>query len=458
MAVRGMWGSAARDGYNSLMEVTREDVTPCLVTFDIQVEPERYAEAVTKAKKDLGRRTEVPGFRRGKAPMAVLDRVLDPERVQELAGEYVMPDAVREVLKEHELDPWDSPSVEVLEAGGDEGFKFKATVPLSPQVELGQYVGLSVERAVRPVTDEVIDREIERLRQQHTRLEPKEEGEVGDEDYVFVSIQELDENGEPKGEPAFNTAVIGENVPDFDSNVKGMKKDETRDFTINYPEDWGEAERAGQSVQVRVSVTHIYSQVKPEVDDEFAKTAGGVDTVDALKEEIRSAAQRAFTQLADEQVDNDIVRQIVQGSKVDYPPQMLTHEFGHRVQDLFQDLQRRNMSFEQYLEQISQTEEQFRSAMEARIDQDLRVGLVLGEIAAKEEMQVSEEEIAQELDQIVQQSGSDEIREQAQTPQARSSVARRLMLRKSLEFLRGASNIIDVSGSQAAQAAENKEA
>lgn len=440
------------------MQVTREDISPCLVSFEIQLDPEQYVSALARARKDIGKRTEVPGFRKGKAPEAVLERVLDPERVENLAGELLMPDAVKEVLDEHDLDPWDSPSVEVLEASPESGFKFRTRVPLSPKVELGQYVGLEVDRIVRPVTDEVIDREIERLRAQHTTLEARQEGVVEESDYIFVSIQELDENGEPQGDPAHNSAVVGENISDFDEAVRGMAKDETKDFTINYPEDWGEPERAGKSVRARVTVSHIYRQAKPELNDEFAKTAGGQDTLEALREEIRKGAERAFQQMAHEQVENDLVRKIVENATVDYPPEMMQHEFGHRVGDLFQDLQQRKMSFEDYLQQTSRTEEQFRSDLEQRIDMDLRVGLVMSEVGRKEDIHVEESDIDAEVQAILASDASEQVRERADSPEGRSAIARRLLLRKTLEFLRSASNIKDVACTLDTEAQEAKEA
>lgn len=429
------------------MQVTREDVTPCLVSFEISLEPDKFASAVLRARKDLGSRTEVPGFRKGKAPMAILERVLDPERVNRIAGDYLMPDAVEQVLKEQELDPWDSPEVEVLQSDPETGFKFKARVPLSPQVELGPYVNLNVERVVRPVTDDVINGELERLRQQNTRLEPRTEGVVEPEDYVFATVQELNENDEPKGEPASHAAIVGENVPDFDREIIGMAKDEEKVFSMTYPADWGDAECAGKTTKVKVQVLHVYKQIKPEMNDDFAKQVGEFETLDALKAEIVKSAERAFKEMADEQTDAEIIRQVVEASKVSYPPQMLAHEFGHRVEELFKDLERKKTTFEDYLKQSNSTEEQFRRALEMQIDRDLRGQLVLSEIVDREKLKVTDEEVEETVSALAaeEREGSEAVAEYAASDKGKAAIRRRKLVTKVLEFLRQATNIKDVT-------------
>lgn len=441
------------------LQVVREDISPCLVSFEIQVGPERYASALDQARRELGRVTEVPGFRKGKAPMAILEKVLDPERVERLANETLMPDAVREVLDEHKLKPWDSPTVQVIESGPESGLKFRARVPLDPQVEPGPYVGLNVDRIVRPVTDEVVERELARMQDQHSRLEPREEGGVEQGDYIYFSLQELNEAGEPAGEAGFNSAVVGENLPDFDNGVLGAVREETRDIILNYPPDWQEPERAGKSAKVRVTISHIFRPVKPALDDEFANMVSEYQTLDELKQAIREAAGRAFQQMADEQVENDLVRQIVESSRVDYPPQMLEEEFRARVMDIYGELQQRGMTFQEYLERTGRTEEQFRSELEARIDRDIRVGLVLHEIGTREGLEVTPEEIDAQIQEMLSSPEADEdFRQRVNTPQARASIGRRIALRKTLDFLKAASNIHDVarSGDEAAPEAREE--
>lgn len=427
------------------MQVTREDVSPCLASLEIEVEAGTWASAIQKARADLGKRTEVPGFRKGKAPMSVLERYLDAERVDKLAADYAMADALEEVVREQDLDLWDDPAVEVLTSSPEAGLKFKAVVQLSPRVELGQYVGLEIERIVRPVTDKVVDQEIERLRREHTSLEPKEEALVA-EDYVFVAIQELDEEGSPKGEASHSAAVVGENVPDFDENITGLKPGESKRFDIHYPEDWSDTERAGSTVHVEVTISQAYRQVKPELTDEFAKTVGDYESLDVLKSEIRASAERAFAQLADDQVQDDILRKIVEGSRVDYPPQLLQRETARRVRDTFHELEHRQRTFEQYLEEMKITEDQFREILQARSDRDIRVGLILAEIGSKEDIQVSDEEIDEQVEgfRSAQTEQSDEILDFVESDSGRAAIARRRRTAKVLDFLRAASNIKDV--------------
>jgi len=429
------------------MQVTREDTSRCIVTLNIEVEAERYTAALAAARKRLGRNTEIPGFRKGKAPMAILERMLDPSRVSDVAGEILMPEAVEEALKEQEIEPWDSPTVEVLEAEDGKPFKFKTTIPLKPFIELGEYKGLEITRLVRPVTDDVVDHELERLQRQHTRMEPREDGPVQDEDYVFVSIQQMDDNGEPQGEPAYNAAVVGENVPDFDAQVKGMAKDEVKDFTINYPEDWQDAEQAGKTVHARVTVSQIYKQIKPELDAEFAKMVGEFADVDALKAHIREQAEQAFTQVADEQVENDILRKLVDNATVEYPPQMMQAEVRSRLRDLFHQLEHRQVTFEQYLEQSGQTEEQFRHALEIRVDTDIKVGLAVGAVADAEKLEVADEEVEAKISEMQegQEDAPAELGEYLNSDQGRESIRRRALFRKTLEFLKDSSNIKSVT-------------
>lgn len=440
------------------MHYKKEEVTPCLLSFEIQVEPERYAEAVARAKKELGKRTEVPGFRKGKAPAAVLDRVLDPERIASVASEYVMPDVMQEILEDLELEPWDVPTAEPLEPEAEGGFAFKALVPLRPSIELGNYKGLEVRRFVRPVTDEIVERELERLQKQNARLEPRAEGGAEEGDYLFVSVQELSEQEEPTGEPSYTGAVLGENVPDFDHNVKGMTAGETKDFVINYPQDWGEPERAGRSVKARVNVSHIYQQVAPEVNDEFAKSMGDFESLDKLKEEIRTSARTAFDELANEQVDGEIITQIIKASAIHYPPQMMEGEFNHRVRHFFEDLKARGMGFEEYLSKANLTEEQFRERIQAQVDGDIKVGLVLSEIGRAENIEVTDDELKARILQINKNDPElpREYREYVGSQVDKEAVRRRMQVTKVMEFLRNSSNIKDVTSTEQPPKVEKK--
>ena len=438
------------------MQLTREDVSPCLVNLEIQVEPEQYADALNRAKKHISKHTEIPGFRKGKAPAAMLERVIDQDRVASLANDYVMPEAYSEALKEQDLTPWDNPDVEILEQSPESGLKFKVSIPLVPMVELGQYKGLNIDRPVQPVTEQLVNRELDRLRKHHTKLEPKaEDGVVEDGDYIFVSIQELDENGENVGDPGYNAAVVGENVPDFDTQVKGMKAEEERELSLSYPEDWQEADKAGKTVRARVKVAQVYAQVVPELDEAFAKLAGDFESVDALREEIRHSAENALIEIADEQAEANMMRQVVQNAKIEYPPQMLTQEFQHRVGRQFQELKKKNLSFEQFLAENGMDEEQYKNNLSLRIDWDIRVSLSLSAISTEEKIDVTPEEIDAEVDTLSdsETTTAHELMEYLSTEKGREDFARRRRTNKVLEFLRESSNTRDVTVDPAAQEA-----
>jgi trigger factor len=230
-----------------------------------------------------------------------------------------------------------------------------------------------------------------------------------------------------------------------------MNKGETKSIELAYPEDHEDKEMAGQTSRVTVTVGDIKERQIPELDDDFVKAISEkseekIETVDQLKDKIRSAMEQAANDLADRQVESSLIEKIVEGSKVCFPDAMVEHEMEHRREDLLSELKSKNLTVEQYLEATGKTIEEIESSMKATVERDLRVSLVLDQISETEKIEVSDEEVEAEITKMAEESGypRESVAAYVDKTDSKDSIRNRLLRRKVLDFLVQASNINNV--------------
>ena len=432
----------------SFVAVTQQEQTkPCEMSLEIEVEPEVVSKAFDEAYVEVGRNTEVPGFRKGKAPRAILERHVSEERVKERAADKLVKPAYEQALEQAGIEPFGTAEYEVVRLADAEPFVFKARVPLPPSVELGEYVGVEVERLVPQVSDEEVDRELEEIRQRSAEVENVESRPIRRGDLAVIRLTERD------GDPGEKAVEVGRNLPSFDEGLVGMSAGETKTIELLYPEDYEDRVLAGTSSWVTVTVIGIKERHVPELTDEFVRqitenSDDKIGTVRELKDKIRSAMEEAASELADRQVEAKIVEKVVERSKICFPEAMLDHEVAHRLQDLLRDLESRKRTLEEYLESTGASFEQLRSRVEKSAERDLRASLVIGEIGRREDVRVSDEDVEAEVGKIAQESNlvRESFNAYLDKTDGRQAIRGRLLRRKVLDFLVHASNINNVGG------------
>jgi trigger factor len=428
------------------MQVTKEQVDPCTVSLDIKIEPDTVSRAFGQAYREFGKFTSVPGFRPGKAPRSMVERYVNPDKVRERVMEIVAGPAYREALQNENISPYADPEVEFSDLADGQEWQFKAIVPLPPNVELGDYSDLTVERPVFKVSDEDVDRQIENIRNEYSRMEKVDGRGVQQGDVLIAEMTETIEGQEPPAAPRRTLIRVGESIPGFDDQILGIKPDEEREFDLTYPEDHQDPERAGKKAHFTVRVASNNQRVLPEVTDEWVEQITPYKTVEELRNAIREGQQEQVRDLSDRVVESRIVEELIKRSKVEFPHVMVEQEMQDEAHELGHELDNRKMSYEEYLEQTGQTQEQHRAKMEASAVGRVQSVLVLRELARKLNLQVTDQELSEELTRIAAENNlSDEDAQNlARDERRRTQIANIIVKRKLRDHLFETVNIKDV--------------
>lgn len=428
------------------MPVTQQEQTkPCELSIEVEIDPEKVKKAFDESYREAGKVINVPGFRKGKAPRAMVEKFVDLDHLKERVAEKLVNDAYEEVIAEAGVEPFATAEYEIVHLEDAEPFKFKARIPLAPKVELGNYTKIDVERLVPVVTDEDIQKEIDSIRERSAKVENVEDRPVQKGDLVIINMTD------PNGSSRETVVEAGGNLESFDEGLIGMEKGETKTIEINYPEDYEDAEAAGTSSSVIITVNDIKSRELPEMTDELVKMISEgseekIETVDELKGKIRSAMEKAAEDVADRQVEQKLVDAVVEGAKIDYPEVMAYDEVRHRFDELLKELKSRKMSLEEYLQATGRTIEQLQTQLEGASERDIKVNLAIYEVAKKENIEVTDEDVEAEIEKMALESGmpKESIKAYMDKTGGRSAIESRLLRRKVLDFLAKASNIKNV--------------
>jgi trigger factor len=417
------------------MKVTTERIPDSQVVLEIEVEPERLERSVERAYRRLAEKTEVPGFRKGKAPRQMLERYLGHDSVMQEALRLLIPEAYNQAIEQEDVDAIDYPDVEVVQ---EEPLIFKATVAVRPSVDLGDYRELRVEREPVTVSEEQVNDKVEELRHRYAILEPVDRPpQMGDRVWadVRVSVDGRSVLSEEDAEIHLHRGVPVL-VPGFVEELLGCEKGVERQFSIDVSPDHPQRLLAGKTCLCTVLVKEIKEEKLPEPDDAFAAVVGeGFSSLAALRERLESDLRESAEQEADARYRDKVVDALLAGASVEFPPVLTEREA--------EQLLRERVGYsgagdiERYLRQAGRPEEEVRQEMRLQAVERIQRSLVLGKLAEAEGISVSEEDIDAEIDRLAGSSGprGDELRKVFATAGGRGALERSLLTRKTVERL-----------------------
>ncbi len=384
------------------MQVTAEQTDPCTVVLSIEVDEQQVSRAFDSAYRDFGRHANVPGFRPGKAPRALVERFVDNERVRRHALEKIVRDTYTKAIKEESLTPFRDPEIDAADLEDKKPYTYKANVPLEPQVTLGDYTGLIVEKPIFTVTDEMITQRIDALREERAKLERVTDRGVEAGDMLIVENQIKVEGVEEDDTPVRRQLVqMGQNVPGYDEAILGMMPDEERTFELTYPDDYAEEDKRGKKASFAVTLKSISAKRMPDLDDDFAMQAAGAETVDEFKELVKTRLEADAVRLSNEIAEQRILEAILEKSEVHFPQVLVRDEVRDKLNQLSYQLQNNRMGYEQYLAQIGMTMEQHQAELYSQSDAQIRTLLALRDISIQEGLQASNEDVDAEFDRMM---------------------------------------------------------
>lgn len=420
------------------MKVTKEKTENRQAFLTVEIEPSEMEEPMENAYRNLAKKASVPGFRKGKAPRAILESYIGKESIFEEALKTLVPQAYEQAIKEQEIEPFAQPDIEITQA---DPVIFKAIVPLSPTIELGDYQGVRMTPEPVEITEENVNAVLEELRHQNGTWEPVERP------LAFGDLAVINVDSEVEGAPfikklGVNYQVLSGSVapaPGFVEQMVGMNKGEEKAFKLALPEDFNEGDLAGKEASFKVKVEEIKEEKLPELDDEFVKQISTeLTNVAALREEVASNMKLRAEERAKLDFEGQVINAVVDRSQVDYPPLLVEMEINRMLNEQARQLQMGGRSLEDYLKSVNKTEEQIRMELRPLAAKNITTSLMLGKVAETEKVELGDSEVDAEIDKIIN-SGSEDKREEMRqllgTPQARESIKQPLLIRKVVERL-----------------------
>ena len=415
------------------MQYTKEQTDPCTITLDITVDSDAVTQGFSQAYKEFGKYTSVPGFRPGKAPRAMVERYVNKERLLQRVMEVVAGPAYREIIDKEKIVPYVEPEVDFADLIDKAEWQFKAIVQTPPIVELGELTGIKVEKPVYTVSEEDIDQQIVAVQNEYARMEKIEGRGLEATDVVIVEMTATTEGSEAPAEPRRTLLRMGDNIPGFDEQVIGLKLEEEKEFDLAYPEDHQDPERAGKNAHYHVRIISINKRTLPEVTDEWVKEVTPFETVAAFREAIREHHENGVRDMSERIVETKIIEEIIDRSELRFPKVLVDQEIQEELNQLSHQLEERNVQYEQYLEETGITEIEHQAQITSNAVERVKGLLILRELAQKEGVEVSGQEMAEEFSRLaVENQWSEEDARRIVQDERRRNQVGNLIIRKKL--------------------------
>lgn len=422
------------------MKTTVKKLSDTKVELTISLGSEELSAAEQVALTKMAADVKVPGFRKGKVPVSVAAKHVNPAALQEQTLDNALSKAVAEAFMAEKIQALDRPAVDVKKFVPGQELEFTAEVEIIPPVKLGNYKKLKAKRQAVKVEDKEVEEIITRMRENFTeKTEVKRAAKEGDEAVIDFTGKKDDVPFDGGAAKDFALKLgSGQFIPGFEEGVVGHKAGETFDLKLTFPKDYHAKELAGADVVFTVTLLKVNELSLPEVNDEFAAKCGPFTSVDELKADIKREITAQKEREADEKLKDDLVGELAEASKVALPELLIDDQIRSIEQDLMQNLMYRGLTLDSYLQTQKFTDKDDWRAKEARPAAEKRVkaGLVLAELSKELGVEVSHEELSAQIEAMKQQYGKDpKIAERFNDPNVHRDIANRMITDKTVEQL-----------------------
>ena len=419
------------------MKVTREDEAPRQIVLNIEMEEPDLESYLQRAYQRVSQKVKVPGFRPGKAPRNVVERMVGRESLLQEALEFMVPEATAKAIEQEAIEAGAQPDVELM---GTEPVTIKAIVPLTPLVETGDYKSLRVPWEAPAVTDDQLNEALEETQKQSALWEPVERpAQMGDQ--VIMSLTGVIDDETVLDQEDGPFVLSEEPIPGFGEALVGIVADESREFDLTFPEDYLNEAMANKECHFTVTVKETKEQKLPELNDEFAKGVGdGHDTLDALKDHLRGQLQAELEHQDQHQYEDAVLDELLNIGSVELPNIIIERSIDHHLEEIQDTIGRRlgrSISLDEYVEVSKKSEEELREETRETVEQQLRRSYLITEVAQNEDIEASEEDVKAEIETMIETSGEqgEQVRQLFMNQENRDSVARTIRSRRTVEHL-----------------------
>ena len=409
--------------------------------LQFSIDAASFNDAIAKAYKREAGKYNIPGFRKGKAPRHMIEKMYGEDVFQYSAVNDLFPAEYDKAVEASGIEPVDRPEVDIVSMNTEDGVVLKAVVTVKPEMKVGKYIGLKAEKAANTVEDAAVDAEVNRLRERNARLVAREgkaqDGDITDIDFEGFVDGEAFDGG--KGEHFSLTLGSGQFIPGFEEQIVGHEAGEEFDVNVTFPEDYHAKELAGKAAVFKVKLNEVQYKELPVADDEFAKDVSEYDTLDEFKASIRKNMEEAAEKQAELEVENALVDQLVATLEGDIPPVMIETRIDEMVRDFDYRLSQQGLRLADYLKYIGGDEAKFREGFKEQAEKQVKMRLALEAVAKAENIEASEEDFENEVKRIADTYKMEVEKVRSIIPVA--EVKKDLAVNKAIDFIKSKAEI-----------------
>lgn len=407
------------------------------VKLSFTVEAEKFDEAMKKVYAKTAKYFTIPGFRKGKAPMQMVEKQYGSDIFNEDTFNELVPEIYDAAIKENKLDVVSEPNIDITQIGKGKDLIFTAIVQTKPEVELGKYKGIELKKIEYNVSDKEIEHELGHMAEHNARLVTIEDRPVEKGDITVIDFEGfIDDVPFEGGKAEKHELEIGSNtfIPGFEDQIIGMNKNDEKDIKVTFPEEYFSKDLAGKPAVFKVKLHEIKKKELPKMDDEFAKDVSGFDTLEELKNSIKDKLQKENEERAKYETEDAAIKAVCDDTKLDIPSGMIDREINNMVKDIEQRLQYQGLTLDQYYALSGKTEAQVRDEMKEQAEIAVKSRLVLEAVIKAEDIKPEEKEVKEKLEEMAKNYGktSEELQ---QNEYIKEYIENNMKVEKAIKFI-----------------------
>ncbi len=407
------------------------------VKLTFNIEAEKFEAAMKKVYAKTAKYFNIPGFRKGKAPMQLVERQYGSAIFYEDAFNELVPEIYDEAIRENKVEAVSKPEIDIVQMEKGKELIFTAVVETKPEVELGKYKGIEIKKIEYTTSDKDIEHELGHMAERNARLVTIEDRPVEKGDITTIDFDGSIDGVQFDGGKAENHELeIGSNtfIPGFEDQIIGMKLEEERDIKVKFPEDYFSKDLAGRDAVFKVKLHEIKKKELPKIDDEFAKDVSEFDTLEELKNSIKEKLDTENAEKAKYETEEAAIKIVCDNTKLDIPDGMIEMEIDNMMKDMETRLSYQGLNLTQYLQIMGKTEEDIRSNFKEQAEKSVKSRLVLEAIVKAEKIEVTPDEVTDKVKEMAKQYGRKE-EELLENAQLKDYISESLKTEKAIDFI-----------------------
>ncbi len=408
------------------------------VKFEITVEAEKFDDAIKKVYFKSAKYFNIPGFRKGKAPMQIVEKYYGKEIFYEDAFNEVAQEALEEAVAENKVEVVSRPEVDIKQIEKGKDLIFTVVMQTKPEAELGKYKGIEIKKIEYNVSDDDINHELEHMQEHNSRLISIDDRAAKKGDTVTIDFEGFTDGKAFEGGKAENYDIeLGSNtfIPGFEDGVIGMKIDEEKDINVKFPEEYFSKELAGKDAVFKVKLHEIKKKELPKLDDEFAKDVSEFDTLDDLKKDIKAKLEKQNADKAKYETEEAVIKALCENTKVDIPSGMIETEVDNMLKDFEQRLSYQGLKLDQYLKMLGKTEEEMRKEYEPQAIEGIKSRLALEAVIKAEKIEATDKEVDDKVKEMAKNYGRENDETFLKNENVRNYLKEGIESEKAIDFL-----------------------